>query len=187
MPYYFESFPRISYDIKKNDKLSLMTNIMVRFKIHAALNDRIAIYYDYLVEEGQRADVIADQYYGDPTLDWIIFLVNNMINPLFDWPLDQIPFRDFVTNKYKTWALAQGVHHYEKVLNAQSILFDGTNIPERTLKIDLTTYNTLTGANRKTVSNYDYEHDLNEKRRQIKILDETYVATVTAQVRSVLE
>ena len=36
---------------------------------------------------------IADRYYGDSTLHWIVLLTNNILDPYFDFPLN---YRNFV-------------------------------------------------------------------------------------------
>jgi hypothetical protein len=74
-------------------------------------------------------------------------------------------------------------------------LADGTVVPERTVKIDQTTYNSLAGDTlqgetgfvkvRKEVSAYQYEQDLNDERRNIKLLDEVYLPQILSAVRGV--
>ena len=63
MSYYFRPFPLTLYDVKKNGKSSLLTDITSRFKIVEAFQRQEAVYYDYSVKEGERADTIAFKYY----------------------------------------------------------------------------------------------------------------------------
>ena len=44
--------------------------------------------------------MIADQYYGDSSLDWIVYLTNNITDPQWEWPLPQEVFDDFIRSKY---------------------------------------------------------------------------------------
>jgi len=90
MAFYFRPFPLVNYDLKKNKNNTVLTNIMTRFKIVESFQRQEAVYYDYSVKEGERADQIAFKYYDDASLDWIIYIVNNIIDPEFDWPLDRI-------------------------------------------------------------------------------------------------
>jgi hypothetical protein len=55
MAYYFRPFPLISYDIKKNNRSAVLTNIMSRFKIVEAFQRQEAIYYSYTVKDEERA------------------------------------------------------------------------------------------------------------------------------------
>ena len=50
--FYFESFPIIQYDLKKNGKKEFLTIIMVRFKIQETLKKIVSPYYDYSIIEG---------------------------------------------------------------------------------------------------------------------------------------
>lgn len=188
MSFYFKNFPTVNYDIKKNDKLQVLTNLTLRFRIQEALQNKVTVMYDYNVKDGERPDIIADKYYKDSTLDWVILLVNNIIDPHFEWPLDSLSFDSFIREKYGSVANAQSqVHHYEKILRSQSVTFDGTIIPEKSIYIDQETYNTLSVSDRKSVSNYDYEIDLNEQRATIKILDKKFITSVINAVDLVLQ
>ena len=40
MPFYFENFPTVNYDIKKNNNFNLLTNITLRYKIQSKLKDK---------------------------------------------------------------------------------------------------------------------------------------------------
>ncbi len=196
MAHYFKPFPKIDYDLKKNGKSNSLTNITLRFKVQEALLSQSVIYYDYRVQEEDRPDIVAELYYQDSTLDWLILIINDIVDPQFEWPKEQYSLDKFIRQKYGSISEAQGtVHHYEKILNAQSTLADGTVVPERTVKIDQTTYNSLAGDTlqgetgfvkvRREVSAYQYEQDLNDERRNIKLLDQVYVPQVLSAVRGI--
>ena len=96
MAFYFRPFPKIQYDIKKNKLPLLLTNVTARYKIRDVLKSKVAIYYDYIVKDGDRPDLIAYKYYDDETLDWLIYLVNDIIDPYYDWPLKQDAFEKYM-------------------------------------------------------------------------------------------
>lgn len=184
--FYFEPFPTIKYDIKKNGKLNEVTNIFSRYKVLNVFKNQYAIYYDYTIKDGERPDVIAAKYYDDPSLDWIILLINNIIDPQLDWPLDRRSFRNSIVKKYGSISAAnEQVHHYEQITRQQEVLFDGTIVPEQSFEIDLTTYNTLADSEKRIVTSYEYEEKLNESKRNIKLLSEDYVFELVNQVRDV--
>lgn len=188
MPQYFRDFPKVEYDIKKNGTTELMTDITVRFKIQDVLKNRTAVYYDYDIQEGERADVIAFNVYDDATLDWLIYIVNYTFDPLFDWPLDRKSFINFIKEKYGSVSQAQAqVHHYEWIYQKQKVLYDGTRIPELTYEVDLSTYNTLSPKDRRIVYSYGYEEDLNDAKRRIKLLDASYIPGVLSQIEGIFD
>ena len=188
MPYLFKEFPEVSYDIKKNGKLETVTNIMLRFKITEAIRSRRVVYYDYTVQDGERPDVIAYKYYGDATLDWVILMVNNAIDPIYDWPLSNHSLEKFIINKYGSLATAHAtVHEYRKILNEQSRLFDGTVVPKRTLVVDATTFASLGATEKESISKYTYEVERNESKRQIKLIDADFISNIINQFESVFD
>ena len=77
------------------------------------------------------------------------------------------------------------MHEYRKILNKQSVLFDGTIVPRKTLVIDETTYNTLSEPDRESISKYTYETELNDNKRQIKLISEEFVPDILSEVRDI--
>lgn len=188
MSYMFDRWPTVSYDIKKNGKPLELTNITLRFKINDLLRDKSVVMYDYDVQDGERADIIAYKYYDDETLDWVIYLINNIIDPQFQWPLDDQSFERYMRNKYGSLQAAnQTVHAYEKILREQSVFFDGTIIPEKRVIVDKETYDLTTPTLRRTIDKYTYELELNEARSRIKILDKRYITGLISTYESSVE
>ena len=77
------------------------------------------------------------------------------------------------------------VHEYRKVVNEQSVLFDNTIIPKRTLVVDETTYNTLSTGAREIIYKYDYEEELNNERRNILYIPMTTLTILLADISEV--
>lgn len=187
MPYYFQDFPKIPYDIDKKGNTVDVTNIFVRYKIIDIFKKQQAVYYEYSVKDGERPDVIAAKYYEDASLDWIILLVNNIIDPQFDWPLDNRSFKNFIAKKYGSMATAMSqTHHYEQITQQQDVTFDGKIIPEEFYEIDLKTYNALADSEKRIVTSYTYEERINEAKRDIKLLSVDHVFPLLSQVRESL-
>lgn len=188
MPFMFSNYPKVQYDFKKNGNYEIITNVLVRFKIASVLQNLSAIYYDYVVQEGERPDTIASKYYGDGSLDWVILTTNFITDPHFDWPLDYRSFNEFLRGKYGSVEYAQRtIHSYEQIINQGSVLFDGTIIPEQYITVDKTTYDTLSFSERRIIYVYDYENRLNEDRRRIKLLDEQYIPALLNQKRIIFD
>tara|TARA_A100001391_G_scaffold189630_2_gene161232 strand:+ start:1369 stop:1947 length:579 start_codon:yes stop_codon:yes gene_type:complete len=186
MSFYFRPFPKINYDIKKNNSPLLLTDITKRYKIRDILQQKAAIYYNYTVRDGDRPDLIAFKYYGDETLDWLIFLCNNMMDPYYDWPLDYRKFTAYMKSLYGSVDVAKStVFEYRKILNEQSTLIDGTVVPKRTVVIDLNTYNSLSTSVREEIDAYQYYEELNDAKREIKLLDERFVPDIITEVEAI--
>jgi len=178
MAHYFKPFPIISYKLSGMTPTISVTDITRRFGLSSLLRNNSAIYFDYEVKDGDRPDIIADKYYDDQTLDWLVLLTNEIHDPYFKWPLSYENFTNYIRQKYGSVAVAQSTtHHYEKTIQAQSFNDDGTLIPKRTLIVDYTTYLTDV-ANTRIVDTFSYENELNESHRNIKILDERFLSII---------
>lgn len=180
--YYFKAFNEIVYDGKT------VKNILLRFRIRELIENRSAVYYTYNVVDGERADIIAHKYYGDPRLDWLIWLTNDIFDPEYDWPLSYENFINFIKEKYGSIPAAKSeTHHYEWILTPWKKLHDGTIIEERTVTVDKTTYDTLDPSERREVTAYDYEERLNNDKATIKILDEKYASSLVREVEGAFD
>ena len=181
MSHMFNNWPTVSYDLKKNGKPLELTNITLRFKINELLRNKSTVMYQYDVKDGERPDIIAYKYYSDATLDWVILLVNNIVDPQFEWPLDDRSFERYMRKKYGSLEAAKQTHHlYEKILREQQVYFDGTIIPEKRVVVDKDTYDLTSPTLRRDLDKYTYELELNDARSRIKILDKRYISGIVS-------
>ncbi|MDA8977485.1 baseplate wedge protein 53 [bacterium] len=201
MSKYFSYFPTTPHDITNENRTVKLTNILRRFKVDSSLKDRALVFYDYQIQEGDRPDTIAEKYYGSANYSWLVMHFNDMNDVLRDFPLFGDNFENFVAGKYGSVATAQSTIHEYRIFcrhrDANGVdtpakkrtLIDGTIIEERVLVVDLTTFNATDSAykyNVAGVTKYDYEVELNEKRRDIELLDVKYLPTVRDEVENVL-
>ena len=189
MSEYFSNYPKIAYDItgtnNTNPDFTVAVNLMVRNKIRDAVESDITIFYPYVVPEGMRQDVLAYQYYGDNQYTWSILLVNNIIDPYWEWPLSYKDFRGYIITKYGSVEKSQTtVHQYLKQARAR-VETTGTSdpIPVYNLEVDYQTYSSTNIEERSIVYKYEYEQDLNEARREIQLIDVNYIASVQDEIR----
>lgn len=91
---YFENFPEVVYDGKR------VKDITRRNQFVRGLQNNPLLYMPYTVEEGERAEDIANFYYGSVDYVWLIYMANNIIDPYHEWPLNTIEFNDMLIEKY---------------------------------------------------------------------------------------
>jgi hypothetical protein len=179
--WYFSNFPKANYEILGNQSI-VITDISRRFKFVEKVLKNKYILYNYVIREGERPDTIAYEYYGDSKLDWIVLLTNKVIDPYFDWPLNTSQFDQFMIKKYGSIETAKNIFaKFYKIIQAKQISYDGYSVPERVIEIDETMYQTLVDANRKRVTAYDYEQQLNEDRKAIKLIDKVYTSQIISE------
>jgi len=191
MSEFFQHYPQINYDITGTKPIKTKTaiNIMVKAKIKDSINNDIVNYFPYSIPESERPDVTAFKIYGDVKYTWLIFLINNIHDPLFDWPLNTREFGNYVRSKYGTLAIAKNtIHHYEQIVRAR-VEATGTSeaYPLKCIEVDETTYLTLDDSSRRIVYYYEWEVDRNEAKRDIKLISRNFVADILTEHAEKLE
>lgn len=91
---FFTNFPVITYNG------ALTVNILAKIKFREIALKNNAVFYPYTITEGERPDVIAANYYDDPRYSWVVYLCNDIVDPLYDWPLTEKEFKEFIIKKY---------------------------------------------------------------------------------------
>jgi hypothetical protein len=94
MENYFTKFPTLYYNNL------LCADITRKVKIVDTYLRTPTSYYNYEVENANRPDIISNFVYNDPYLDWTIYLVNETIDPYYEWPMEYNDFNDFIKTKY---------------------------------------------------------------------------------------
>jgi hypothetical protein len=193
--FFFRAHPIIPYRIPGQTKGVAVTDITRRFSVANFISNANVTFDSYEVQDGERPDVVAYDYYDDYTLDWLVLLTNEIQDPYFEWPLSYEQFNNMILQKYRGKGVSNSdldtlryvnrtVHHYEKILQKSYTASDGVQFriyPEKTLVIDYTTYLTLPDSDRKSVTIYEYEQELNDQRRQIYLLDLHFVHLIKDQ------
>lgn len=148
-----------------------LPNLTIRLAIFSAVKKNAALFYYIQVQDGQTPEDIAYKYYGSEELYWIVLLMNDMVDPFYDWVLSDSELIQYVYNKYGEDKL-YAVHHHEAT--ASSDLDKGTWVNQ----------GTVFSA---PVTNLEYESELNERKRKIKLLNPAYVQQILAEVQSQLD
>ena len=162
----------------------------------------------YTIRDGERPDTMAERLYGTSERDWIIILTAGITNIRNDWPLSNYDLYRYVEAKYGTDLNA--VHHYETIevrdnkgrlilpagqrvdqnftiptpYDASATNFyvgvrpQSDNIDYRSVNSDI---NPVTG-----VSNYEYETQLNESKRQIEVMKPIYLQQFLNDMRELM-
>lgn len=100
MAKFFSNFNQIQYGNTNT------INILERIVAANSLLSNYSVFYPYTMKDGERIDSVAFNYYSDPEFDFLIYIVNNIIDPYYDVPLDQNDFDAFIKDKYGSIANA---------------------------------------------------------------------------------
>tara|TARA_B100000900_G_C20581232_1_gene717631 strand:+ start:1631 stop:2356 length:726 start_codon:yes stop_codon:yes gene_type:complete len=204
---YFRELPNILYQSPLGHKTSSfdyinIKNIFRRSKLSSYLSGNVSMFNKYVIRDGDRPDTVADDIYGDPTLDYIVILTAGITNVQHEWPLMDFQIYDFALQKYGSESKMNEIHHYEtleiidsenrRILPAKlkvdsNFKIDGSSLkfpsnrytlvsPDGNRQLDDKSEFSVTVDNiAKPVTNYSFEIQKNEEKRNIDVLREIYV------------
>tara|TARA_B000000609_G_scaffold137310_1_gene113737 strand:+ start:1070 stop:1609 length:540 start_codon:yes stop_codon:yes gene_type:complete len=175
---YFSEFPKIDYNITGvNGNVKEITDIWRRVKVRSKIADNVSLYDQYDVPEGDSPETIAFKVYGSTDYFWVICLLNNVVNRYHDWPLDEFNFQQFVKDKYDN---PEAIHHYEKTqLSGRQT---GEGPADYSHKIEVN----ADEAGAEAVSNIQHERRLQDKKRQIRVLQPAFLNTFIDEFRELI-
>jgi hypothetical protein len=201
---YFQEFPITGYDLvgSYSPSVRVVTDIFIRARMIESIQNQTFVYYTYDVVDGDTPEILASKYYDNPNRHWIILFINNIVDPTYDWPLTYSNFNSFLESKYGSIQNSKTTtHHYEKIVTKTDSVTSTLTINK--YQLDYNTYANLESSSTETinlkdgntvtitttknsVSCYDYEDELNESKRRIKILDKKYAPIVEAELIAIL-
>jgi hypothetical protein len=91
---YFQNFNSIPYGNNQ------VVDITERAVVLNNLQTNPFVYYPQDITNGFRADQLANLYYEDPYTSWIIYLSNNILDPYYEWYLNDYQFNNYIAGKY---------------------------------------------------------------------------------------
>ena len=102
---YFKHFPTINFDVKNDGNLIQAKDIFRNIRVSSDAEDAITGYEYYYINDQDRPDVLATKLYGDATLYWLFWMVNDQFATFSDWPKSQSILDKFINRKYSGKAL----------------------------------------------------------------------------------
>lgn len=91
---YFTYYPTAVYQSK------VITDLIVRTKIKDTWLGDPKLYYEYRYKDGDRPEHLAQKYYGDERLHWIILFTNNIFDSNWELPMTYEVFNRYINDKY---------------------------------------------------------------------------------------
>ena len=252
----YSDFPLIEYPFEIDGKTvyKVIRDISVNPKIRSDSLENLSVYRVYYLRDGDTPDVIAQKYYGDSKLYYLVMLANDRFDWRKDFPLTQSELDYYINTKYLH---PDDVHHYVdtdgKILdNLTRTDADGdtyllTSLPDVYFATDdddiingilqtfgyeyivdtvetastcpchsgVTTSKTKIQLTRDTVdylnehflqnnpinlsvrkyvdgehiipiTNREYEENLNEKKRKIRLIDKEYAPSVVSAIKDII-
>ena len=96
---FFGKFPITLYDVNKDGKDKIVTDILKRVVFRSDLKDEASIFYDYIIKDGETPEIVAHRFLGDTKYHWILLLLNEIVDPYFEWPLSEQSLESYTLSK----------------------------------------------------------------------------------------
>jgi hypothetical protein len=197
---YFRNLPEFDYVNRTksgriNDDYTRVKNLFKKGVLREDVFQDLSFFTKYIVQGDDRPDNVANDVYGDPTLDWVVLMANNITNVQSEWPLSNADFYTYLTEKYDDEAtLYSGIHHYEanevktstnviiipsgmRVGVGQSVSYFDDGLNQQVTKTDVAS----------PITNYTFEERNNNSKRNIFILKPIYLNLVFDDLENIME
>ena len=215
---YFRHLPNIAYQSplshkNRSDDYIVIKNIFRRTKLFDFLSSNVSVFQKFVIGDGARTDTVAEDLYGDSSLDFVVILTAGITNVNHQWPIQDHQVYEFALEKYGSEAEMTSIHHYEtleivddngRLILPPNLIVDGdfkisgtiNKYPSTryTLKSltgnrqldDKDEFSVLTDSIASPITNLEYEYIQNEKRREIDVLRNSYVNMFIEDMRDVV-
>ena len=192
----------------------VVKNLFRRTKLADYLKNAASVFDKFIIGEGDRPDTVAEALYGDARLDYVVVLVAGITNINHQWPLQDYQVYDYALSKYGDEETMCQIRHYEtfeirdeqnrQILPPNLIVdanfkIDGTihkypNTTRYTLRSqagftqldDKDEFTVATDNIARAITNLEFEHTENEKKREIDVLKNGYLGTFINDLRDIV-
>ncbi len=192
----------------------VVKNLFRRTKLADYIRNAASVFDKFIIGEGDRPDTVAEALYGDARLDYVVVLVAGITNINHQWPLQDYQVYDYALSKYGDEETMSQIRHYEtfeirdeqnrQILPPNLIVdanfkIDGTihkypNTTRYTLRSqagytqldDKDEFTVATDNIARAVTNLEFEHTENEKKREIDVLKNGYLGTFINDLRDIV-
>jgi hypothetical protein len=155
----FSMYPRLLVNTITPNTSTVVTDIFRRISMNKFKNNLIFL-QTITVPDGYTIEQVADKYYDNPEYHWVIMIINNIVDVRKEWPMSNSDLLSYCKKKYGDVQIYQP-HHYQYTDGSNIIVdFNGTDLANGVIE---------------AISNYQYEEQLNNGKREIKMLESKYL------------
>ncbi len=97
---YFKHYPTIDFDLKNDGNLIQAKDIFRNIRISSDALSSTTGYEFYQIGQQDRPDITASKLYGDATLYWLFWMVNDHLAVHSDWPMSFSILEKYINRKY---------------------------------------------------------------------------------------
>ena len=190
---YFNLLPNFKYlsPLKqggKRDQYIEVKNLFKRIRLKSEVFQVALSFNDYIIDDGERPDTIAEGLYASAKYDWVVLLSANIINVEDQWPVPEGKLWDLADEKYG--GDLNAVHHYEtkEVKNSDGkLILPGKLVVDSDFTIQDPDNYTQTINPTVAISNWLVETRKNNEKRAIRVVKREYLNTLVNDTKNILQ
>ena len=192
---YFRQLPDLDYPSLTNDRNSvydyqIVKNLFKRAVMRDDIFNDVTSFTKYSVVGDERPDQVADKFYNDSGLDWVILTTNNIVHVRDEWPMGNQDFLTYLNAKYTSEELSN-IHHYEtktiRDSNGTLIQPKGLTVPENHSITFLDNGVSRTESQLTSFTFLENETRLNDDKRNINILKPGFLGIFLENIADIME
>ena len=208
---FFDSTPNFLYpDFFEAGKFKLSKNLFRKVRARDSINSIFSSSTKYTVKSGQTPDEIAYELLGDSSHYWTILLINNITDTQTQWPFDDYELDKIIEDRYgnladkiRHWETKEVKDSYDNIVLESGIIievFSNTTAQNAysytptwswtyaySRSDSAVTERTLTGSDLYPTTNREYEHQLNDLKREIWIPQPSSISLMESEIEELLE
>lgn len=214
MAEYLSSFPTTAYTLSDTGEVDFVKNLTIKVGFDQDFKNNTDVYETYIINDGETPEIVSHNRYGTTDKYWIILSYNDIIDPQFQWPLGYRVLHNLIADKYSTadyantagtgvlgvnWAKANVKEYYKTITHTELTTNEVTktkiviNSSEHTNTVaSSVTYTLKNGTkvnksiSKSQINYYDYEVELNESKRLIKLPKMEFIQSIDAEFEKIM-
>ena len=156
----FSMFPKLLVNTITPNTATVVTDIFRRISLNK-FKSNVVFLQTITVPDGYTIEQVSDKFYNSPDYHWVIMTINEIVDVRREWPMGSSDLLAYCKKKYGETNLYRPHHCRTNDEHKIVVEFNEEDLASGAIYI---------------VSNYQYEEDLNNEKREIKMLDPKYLA-----------
>jgi len=194
---YFRELPNLLYQSFLSDKRSSLDytevkNLFRRVKLRDDLQNVFTLFNKYQIPDEFRPENVAEEFYGNDELDWVVLITANITNVRDQWPLNNRDIYQYSLEKYGDALNATRFFETKEIKDSKdNIILEKGKVVDSDFEFKYYDTNngvvTVAGTSVRTgISNFDYEIRRNDEKRSIYVLKQEYLQQFLSDFRDIM-
>lgn len=162
-------YPKLLVSTIKPGTNTIVTDIFRRISVNEFGKNQVFL-QTITVPDGFTVEQVSDKYYKRSDYHWVILIVNDIVDVRKEWPISNKDLEAYAKKKYGENQLYE-THHYRTTDSKLIVDFDAADLANGLIE---------------EISNIQYEEELNNNKREIKILESKYLTEFVSNYRALV-